>query len=355
MEKTVMIVCVLILIIYEMLKSAKFSLKIKELVFLLIIFLLLLILFMHLNGYSMFPLLFFIYSSRNIEFKKITKFTAKISLISLFFIIISAFMGIIENYEITTVEFNVIRKRTYLGFRYPLFAQMIMFNITLCEIYTNSENISFSRCILLMLLNYVIFYFTNARLSFYNAAIIIIFSYLFSKKPMILVKRKVICSILIFSFPICAIISLFFTYNYDSTNITMAKLNEFLGGRLQFGKKSFSEYEINLFGHDTNFVGAGLNINGERNVGKYNFVDCLYINMLEKYGIVFNLLFFSLITYVMYKSLKERDYYLFIILVSLAFHGMIDNLEMYLYYNAFWLVIGKYISSIPNKNRELVE
>ena len=109
-----------------------------------------------------------------------------------------------------------------------------------------------------------------------------------------------------------------------------------------FGKKSLEEYEINLFGHDIQYIGAGLDINGQRATGTYNFVDCLYINMLEKYGIVFNVLFLCLLTTVLRKVWKGENYFLFIILVGLAFRGIIDNLEMYLYYNTFWLAISEY-------------
>ncbi|MBR3362391.1 MAG: hypothetical protein IKG40_00530 [Bacilli bacterium] len=321
----------------------------KELLLLFISFILLSLLLLHVNGIAMLPLFFFIYSARNIEFKKIAKFTTILSFILLIFIIISAELGIITNYQTITEE----RTRTYLGFRYPLFPQMILFNITLANLYANKENFSLIRSLFWIIINYWMFTYTDSRLSCYLAILLVFAVAFIQKKPNFFDNKKLLSYILIFSFPICAILSIGVTSSYDISSSTMYNLDEFLGGRLHLGYNSLSEYEINLFGHDTKYIGAGLNIDGQRTVGIYNYVDCLYINMLEKYGLIFNILFLSLLSYVLYKIWQKKDYILFIILIGFAFHGIIDDLEIYLYYNIFWLAIAQ--PFITKDNNEKIE
>lgn len=345
-SKLLMVLCVLILILKEILLKETTR---KELLLLFISFILLSLLLLHVNGIAMLPLFFFIYSARNIEFKKIAKFTTILSFILLIFIIISAELGIITNYQTITEE----RTRTYLGFRYPLFPQMILFNITLANLYANKENFSLIRSLFWIIINYWMFTYTDSRLSCYLAILLVFAVAFIQKKPNFFDNKKLLSYILIFSFPICAILSIGVTSSYDISSSTMYNLDEFLGGRLHLGYNSLSEYEINLFGHDTKYIGAGLNIDGQRTVGIYNYVDCLYINMLEKYGLIFNILFLSLLSYVLYKIWQKKDYILFIILIGFAFHGIIDDLEIYLYYNIFWLAIAQ--PFITKDNNEKIE
>lgn len=349
-QKIIMMLCAIITIFGELMKK---NLKKKELILLIFCAILFCILLNHLNGLAMFPLLFYLYSARNIDFKKIAKFTVIESSILLIFVIISAMIGIITNYQIVQVLFGVTRTRTYLGFRYPLYPQMILFNITLCYLYVHKDKISLIKCIIVALLNYWMYTYTDARLSCYMAILLAVTLYFFQRKPRLWENRKIISYILIFSFPICSLFSICMTMNYDPSNPTMSKLNEFLGGRLNLGKASLSEYEINLFGQDTEYIGAGLNRDGERTVGTYNYVDCLYINMLEKYGIIFNVIFLGLLSFLLYKLWKDKNYVLFVIMVGLAIHGIIDDLEIYLYYNAFWLAISPYF--VNNKEKEIEE
>ena len=337
--KYIMILCTIILIFKEIL--CKRLLK-KEFFLLLICGFLLSFILLHVNGYAMFPLFFFIYSARNIDFKKITKFTYILSFVLLLFIIASAYAGIIENYKIVTIEMARERTREYLGFRYPLFPQMILFNITACFLYTYKNKSLIIKGIILAILNYLVFLKTDSRLSCYLSILLIIGVIFVQLKPNFLDNKKILCYILALSFPICSILSIGMTLNYNINDSRMVKLDEFLGGRLHLGKNSFNEYNINLFGNNTEYIGAGLDQYGRRTVGKYNYVDCLYINMLEKYGLIFNIVFLSLLSYILYATYKTKNYVLFIILIGFALHGIIDDLEIYLYYNAFWLAISNY-------------
>ena len=333
--KIIMVFCIILLVFKEMFYK---KLSKKEFLLLILCAILFSVLALHVNGLAMVPLFFFMYSARDIDFEKVTKNTIIYSAITLVFVIISAYAGIITNYVDITLE----RTRVYLGFRYALFPQMILFNITACCMYIYRKKVSIMRGILLILINYIMFSYTNSRLSFYLSVLLIVFVTYLQIKPNFFEKHKIISFLLIFSFPICAVSSIYVTTIYDSSNNTLWDLDVFLGGRLSKGKNSFQQYNINLFGHKTEYIGNGLDKYGQRDMLEHNYVDCLYVNMLEKYGILFNIVFLSLLTYAMYRSLKEKKYILFAILIFYALHGIIDDLEIYLYYNAFWLAISSY-------------
>ncbi len=339
-EKIVMIFCIATLLLYELIRANKI-IKIKRFVFATLIFISIVIMIIHLNGAKMLPLLFFAYSARYIKFEKIAKFTIYISTFAMIIIIASAYMGIIENYKAITIEFGKIRNRTYMGFRYALYSQTILFNISLCYVYCCKNKLTLLKVIFLIAINYLLYTFTNARLSVFMSVSAIVILYIYYKHPSSFSSKKLVWKLIIFIFPICAFVSIYTTYNYNPNNEKLVYLNQILGGRLNLGKNSFSEYPINFFGNDTEFIGGGLDVNGNISTKKFNFVDCLYINMLEKYGIIFNFLMLIILVYFCFKIEEKKKYDLLIIMFILAMHGMIDNLEMYLYYNAFWLISGE--------------
>ena len=343
--KLCMIICISIIIFKEILCE---RIKIKEIFYLLICSFLSLIMLLRTNGITIFPIFFFLYGARRIEFKKIAKFTLIESVILFLFIILSAKSGIILNYISTSNG----RTREYLGFRYSLYSQMIMFNITALYLYicSKSKKTSVIKFALLMFINYLLFKYTDSRLSFYLAILLIIITFIISKKPKILDNRKIICLLATLSFIISAVFSLYMIFHYDSSNIWMRNLNETLGNRLLLGYNSLREYPINLFGHDVKYIGNGLNIYGQKTIGTYNYVDCLYLNILEKYGTVFSIVYLGLLTYVSNKAWKDKNYVLLIILSFYALHGIIDDLEIYLYYNTFWFIISEYFI---DKRKEL--
>ena len=68
----------------------------------------------------------FIFSSRNIDFEKIAKITIVLSSVLLLFVVISAYLKIIPNYQVSGE-----RNREYLGFLYALYSPGYMQNITI--------------------------------------------------------------------------------------------------------------------------------------------------------------------------------------------------------------------------------
>ena len=99
--------------------------------------------------------------------------------------------------------------------------------------------------------------------------------------------------------------------------------------------------------------GNGLDENGMLNTSTYDYVDNLYVLLLLRAGIIFLFIFLVAMTIIMKKIYIQKDSYLYIIFILLAFHGIIDDLIMLPQYNSFWFVVaalfmGRRISKITN-------
>lgn len=280
-------------------------------------------------------LMLFVYSARNINMIEFFKLSYKLSFVLLLFIIISGKIGIIENYTGISGE----RQREYLGFRYALYPTSILGNIVFLKIYIERKNITWLALIILFVSSVILYLFTDSRLTTGISIIIIVLAALFKKYNSIenIFKR----GYLIISYIVSAVISIYFTLKYDYLSEWQSNLNELLGGRLSLGNMTLDFYGIDWFGKKINLIGMGLDADGEQNMSDtYDYVDNLYIQLLLRMGILFLIIFILIMTMMVYKAYKNKDVYLVIILVLLAFHGIIDDLILSIQFNSFFMVVS---------------
>ena len=289
----------------------------------------------------------FIYSARNMEVNKILRISYVISVFMLVFIILSSYLGIIQNY----IYYSALRERQYLGFRYALYPSSILCNIIFLKVYLEKENISWLSLICLLVANYVLFQYTDSRLTFILGVALIVFSTIMKKSQKfreILLNRT-----FIWSFLVLALLSIYATINYDYLSDWQSDLNEALGGRLSLGNSTLKFYGYGLFGKTLSLSGNGFDENGMLNTSTYDYVDNLYVLLLLRAGIIFLFIFLVAMTIIMKKIYIQKDSYLYIIFILLAFHGIIDDLIMLPQYNSFWFVVaalfmGRRISKTTN-------
>ena len=339
-HKFIILGCCVILVLHELQYTRTTK---KGLIGLSICVLMFLITFSVSNGANQntVPALFlFVYASRNIKFDKIARFTLGITSVLLAFVILSGYLGIIDDYTITNYVDGVARVRHYLGFRYALFPSTILFNLTCIVIYIKKERIKLWHVGVLFLANYLIYVQTNSRLTFYLAILILVAGYLLRFGSEFIQKRKALLWIGSLSYIIFFVLSLYLTITYNASNPTLRELNSFLGNRLRLGQTSIGLYGISIFpNNNTQWIGAGLDAYGNRSTLQYSYVDSLYIQALQHYGIIFMLIFLVVMTMLMFK-IRDKDIYLYVIMFAIAAHYVIDDLQWYLHYNTFWFAIG---------------
>ena len=281
----------------------------------------------------MFP---YIYCARRIPFAKIARFTLKYSLILVFFVVISGYLGIIDN----VVMMKAGRVREFLGFRYALYLPGILLNLTALWVWFYKDKIPVWGALVWAAVNWIVYYMTDSRISFFIAEGLLVAALLMSWMPKITHKLRYLWAALIPIFAVCGIGALYLTKNYNSNIAWMRRLNSMLEGRLNLGSKSLEAYGVKLFGQVIEWVGNGLETDGMVVKGEYTYVDCLYIKVLQRYGYVFLILLLPMLCWAMYRLWKRREYLAMVICASVAVHCVVDDLSLSLHYNTFWIAMG---------------
>ena len=288
----------------------------------------------------------FIYTLRDVPFKKVAQTSLVVSICLLLFVIISAKFGIITNY----IEISGPRVRSYLGFRYALFPSILLMNIVAIVFYLKQNKIRYWQWVLLALSVYWVYDQTDSRLTFYSSCILLVTNLLMKWIPNLFTNLGNIFNIFKLTFIVNAVASFWLAQTYlNSTNVFvnnfLFKLNHMLGGRIFLANKSLQLYGFGLLGRQVYWNGNGLTVEGVRNYQTYLYVDNLYVQILQKYGLLILALMVSLLTLTLFKVIKSRQWILAFILILMSFHSMIDDLNLYLHYNIFWILIGSLIYS----------
>lgn len=284
-----------------------------------------------------------VYTSRNVNINQIIKNVTYLLMIILIFIIISSKLNIIPNYSVLRGG----HVRQYLGFRYSLYPTAILFNIVSGYIYVYKRKVKLSVLIFLSIFARYLYMCTYAKLSTVLVFAVILIA-IFDKYMGIL-KIKFVNKIIYsfrYSYIILTILSVWIVSTYNQSVEWMNKLNILLESRISLAKQSVDMYGMNLFGiKDLAWQGNGLSLEGTevKNIA-YLYVDNFYINIIQQYGLIFSIILLIIFTLTIIKSLKEGDNYLGLILIIFAFHGLLDNLMMTLYYNIFLITLFPILS-----------
>ena len=287
----------------------------------------------------------FIYALRDVPFKKVAQTSLVVSTCLLFFIIVSAKVGIITNY----IEVSGSRVRSYLGFRYALFPSMLLMDIVAIVFYLKQNKIQYWKWLLLSLSVYWVYDQTDSRLTFFSSCILLACSLLIKWFPELLSKLGYVFKAFKLTFIVNAIISFWvsFTYlnsGYSFINDLLFKVNHMLGGRIYLANKSLNLYGFGLLGQPVEWYGNGLTVEGIRNYQTYYlYVDNLYVQVLQRFGLLILGLMLSVLTLTLSKVIKSRQWVLAFILIMMSFHSMIDDLNFYLHNNIFWILVGALI------------
>lgn len=278
----------------------------------------------------------YIYCARRIPFAKIARFSLDLSIALVSVIVLCGYFGIIDN--IAAAKGN--RVREYLGFRYALFLPGILLNMTALWIYLRKDKVTVSGALAWAVVNWVVYYKTDSRISFVIAEGLLLAALVMRFWPKIVDKLKPLWWLAVSSFALCGTFSLIMTLSYDNSLTWMRRLNSMLESRLRLGHRSLEDYGVYFFGQQIEWLGNGLDAHGNAAQGIYTYVDCLYVKILQRYGIVFAVAMAVLMTWAMYQLYKRKEYHILLISASVAVHCVLDDLSFTLHYNTFWIAMG---------------
>lgn len=280
----------------------------------------------------MFP---YIYCARRIPFAKIARTALNLSIVTVSFIVLSGLLGIIENMSI----YQVGRLREFLGFRYVLYPSGILLNMTALWVYLKKDTVNLTGTLIWAAVNLLTFLLTNGRTSFVMAEILLFGGYLIARFPKLMEKLKPLWILAGGAFLLCGLFSWIVVLGYDTIE-WMDPVNAFLGGRVGLAHQSLLDYGVSWFGKTIQWIGSGLDVDGVTTQGIYNYVDCLYVKVVQRYGILFSLTWMGLICWGMWRMIKRKEYQILLISATVAVHCIFDDLSMDLHYNLFWMALG---------------
>ena len=289
----------------------------------------------NIGGSGLFPqyALLLIFCARNVRFSLIAKVAIVNLAILLVGIIGSSLIGLIPNVYLSTGHAGYC-----LGFKYPLFPASLLFSFTCLALFLNRKRNYLAVYAALFLLNFVMYLFVGARLSFMLSVSAILLCFFCSRSSLDTLFQKV-SPLLTWSFVILAGASLIIASSHDLTEM-LKPINNMLGDRLNLSYEGLQRYYLLPFGQKLNMHGNGsISFNPDALKTPYFYIDNLYVQVALRFGVVFLVVYLAAYTMAAKRALKREEIVLVIIFTILAIHQTIDDQTLRLQSNLFMLLL----------------
>ncbi len=349
--KLVCLGCIGLLVISELMKEGY---NLKLIIALAVVAFFILIIHRATSLVTAVPLLF-IYCGRTYDIRRILRVACWVCIFWLGLIVVFSKIGFIENY---IMDEKYKRPREFLGFRYALYAPTYLINIITIDFYLNREKIPLWRIAIYAFVGWYFFIRTDSRLCYgFTVFLILACIYLKLHSKIVIRPKPTLYRVLTFIIPFAWIIgtfaSLYIAKIYNPKNAAMVKMNELLTGRLDYTQKSLKLYGIPLLGQKIEWIGNGLGMDGKKELGETLYVDNLYIQFLQRYGILFAVVVLGVLTILMFEARRARDTHLLFVLSILAVHAMVDDLILHIWFNPFWIMLGSVVTLLTDKREKV--
>lgn len=294
--------------------------------------------------------LLLIAGSRNIKFEKILKVYLAINVTIVLLAFCASSLDVIENLRYKTEKRGI---RNSFGIIYPTDFGAHIFFMFLTFCYLKGEKLKYYHYGITILAAALVYSFSNARL---DSGCTLALALLFALGNWIVHSRKVSWNIKtlwergwnklgMWVMPILSVFSIGITVIYQRNSSAWQALNEIVSNRLELGRRGIDEYGWSLFGQPLTLVGFGGSVGEQSN---YNFVDCSYVYMLLRHGILFVVLMVVIFAICCYKNRHDRYFLYAIALVSV--NCMIAHHIIQIEYNPFALAL--LATCVREKSRE---
>ena len=273
----------------------------------------------------------------------------KIAVVSSFVIAVTTLAVIIASQYGWTVDMTVKRfKNTatahYFGFgHYAIWARQLLFAAA-AYLYSRGKKVTVVEIGLLAVLNYIVYYFSTQRLTYYTGMIMLIVFLVFVKFEIIRINNKFITFLSTAAFPVTFAFSVALHYFYDKSVPVMAKLNKLLSTRLQLGKQAFEMFDIKLFAQQVHEI-----------TDFYFYIDCGYLYLLFAKGIVLTIIVMFMYSYIYRYSCKTNNTALFAWITVALIYLIVDNTATNINCTAIVLLAYFICFKENSKNKSIID
>lgn len=287
------------------------------------------------RAFVLIDLCLLILGSHGVPLKKIVRlffYTASAVCAALF---VMSLAGIIENY--TTYADDI--PRYAFGSVYATDFAAMLFYLQLAHAYLRKRDYTLLTFLFWVAVAAFVMTFCRARLNFILILGFAAAMYLKALFPRLFGSRGVQNFILLL-FPVTCIGAILLHALYDPENLILFRLNEQLSGRLQFGQQVFLDRGIHLFGADFEMQGWGFSREGWDEALGYYFVDCGWLSMTLRYGILMTVFVCVSFLLVARSEFREGRTTLPLILLFLCITSIVDHHILEVGFDPFLPVLG---------------
>lgn len=275
-----------------------------------------------------------IISTKEINIFDIAKTDIFIRSISLFFMIMFYFLGIINGNNICfTNEF--LKCRYALGFSHPnnLFAQIFMLSVGI--IIINIKKKKTKKLIFTFLLLIFFGIITGCKTGVILTIVLYIFLLLNLQKKINLQQKNYLFK---YSYLNFMAISYIFAKQYKYKNRIIIFINDLVSNRVMFSSRFLEKYGITFFGQKVFFRNS---FDAHKYKLKGMILDNMYMYNLICSGLIFSLMFYYLITRTLSNLLRKKEYFIVIIYFIYSIYSLMEKTLLSLdNYLLFFLSIG---------------
>lgn len=264
-------------------------------------------------------MLLFLFCS-NYKFKDVCKVFVWSAVVLYILTLALSTTGAIEN--LVFLRYSTVRYS--LGFIYPLETHSVFFFAALAGLYAYYDEYGWKACVIVELLNILLYYFTRSRFSFLMLTIIVILFWLNgiwhkkdNRQPGRLVHSMAFRVMTIAGVLVLFILPNLISIFYNPDNGFLYDLNQFFNDRFLLGFNAYRDYTVNPFGSLITWIGFGGVDTVEVHIYElagYNYVDISYIKNLFDYGWVYMLGVMAMYIWAVLKAETSKNWQLVLLL-----------------------------------------
>lgn len=316
------------------------SYELQEVLLAAAVCLIILIVFGRLEQEYLIDFLLLLIGAKGISFRKLIVVYEIVTVGFLIFTMLSALTGHVEN----LVYFQEGRRaRQSFGICYPTDFSAHVFYSILGYGYLRNEKITYAETAVIAGIGIAVYYFCDTRVN--TVCILLTAGVLLYHKIRVKKAEKQgyvyamngIWSVLLsMSTVFCAFFMCFMMLCYSPDNKILCLMDKALSGRLRLGKKGIDLFGFDPFGQYIPMQGNGSTTEDQI---RYFFLDCSYINIALRYGIVLLGIVLLICCIIGFRARGEKNWIFLWIIAIFSVQCMIEHHILDLAYNPFLLAL----------------